>query len=71
MARLVMKHPRDFRVGDIVCDEGFVDVEIVEVVGWSKHHRGYEFRCRDLHDGAIIAGSTFYCGDFTYKVKRG
>lgn len=71
MARIVKKHPSDFKPGDIICGggEGSADIEIVEVFGWSKSHGGsYAFLCHDRSNPKL--GKTFFVGEFTYKVKR-
>lgn len=64
MARIVKKHPRDFRVGDIVVFEslGEHETEITEIFGWSETSNGWAFRTR-TSDWSV------FFGDTTYRVK--
>lgn len=77
MARIVMKHPRDFKPGDIVCDEDdeiFSEMEITETLGWSEAHGAYgvRFLWKSAHTTDHSGPwATYFHGEATYKVKRG
>lgn len=61
MARVVMKHPRDFRPGDVVVIGGH-RIKIAEVLGWNEREKHFEFML-----GAHRIGLS---GHMDYRVER-
>lgn len=70
MARIVSKHPKDFRVGDILVQDDGYEIHITEVLGWSESRRAYGFHYR-YPDMKLLYGKVFFNGDLTHRVKRG